>query len=297
MVSVDPAAIRFFKKDQKETVTDVRHVVLRNQSKMLGEEGMKYEQYNRERKIVRAKIAQQLEEDIEAGRVDLSTVAPAPAPSQRDKSAPQEQQRAKTDSDFLGDLNFLGVPDDVPDHKLNRDVKFDPAIESVEIPAATSSTHEPSEAEAEAATTTEETSSESESTEQPPAKETKKKEDPDVVDGLTRFYLPEYASPWLFIPAYIEVSFLTCSAVYVRHPTARPGYSEIPTPYDADGDVIRFAWEWYAKRRHRIRSNSQIARMPEDRAYDPAPTQLEKARKLMRNKMQRRKAAMSGVIL
>lgn len=81
----------------------------------------------------------------------------------------------------------------------------------------------------------------------------------------TPFFLPQYASPWLYIPAYIEVSFATCSAVYVRHPTARPGYSEIPTPYDADGAVIRFAWEWYVQRKPRMRSQSQLARAPEDR--------------------------------
>jgi len=86
-----------------------------------------------------------------------------------------------------------------------------------------------------------------------------------ALPALTHFHLPTYAAPWLYIPAYIEVSFLTCSAVYVRHPTARPGYSEIPTPYDADGAVIRYAWEWYVKRRPRMRSQSQLARMPEDR--------------------------------
>ena len=88
--------------------------------------------------------------------------------------------------------------------------------------------------------------------------------------NLTPFYLPPYASPWLFIPAYIEVSFKTCSAVYVRHPTARPGYSEIPTPYDADGALIRYAWEWYNQRRPRMRSQSQIARSPEDRVVSVA---------------------------
>ncbi|KAF8517507.1 hypothetical protein BU17DRAFT_49698 [Hysterangium stoloniferum] len=82
---------------------------------------------------------------------------------------------------------------------------------------------------------------------------------------LTPFTLPEFAAPFIFIPAYIEPSFATCSAVYVRHPTARPGYSEIPTPYDADGEVVRLAWEWYAKRRPRMRSRSQRAGMPENR--------------------------------
>ncbi|KIJ60787.1 hypothetical protein HYDPIDRAFT_116851 [Hydnomerulius pinastri MD-312] len=84
-------------------------------------------------------------------------------------------------------------------------------------------------------------------------------------EQLTPFNLPPYAAPFIFLPAYVEVSFQTCSAIYVRHPTARPGYSEIPTPYDADGEIIRLAWEWYAKRRPRNRSKSQLARMPENR--------------------------------
>lgn len=84
-------------------------------------------------------------------------------------------------------------------------------------------------------------------------------------DNLTPFNLPPYASPFIFVPAYIEPSFATCSAIYLRHPTARPGYSEIPTPYDADGEVVRFAWEWYAKVRPRLRSKRQLACMPENR--------------------------------
>lgn len=72
------------------------------------------------------------------------------------------------------------------------------------------------------------------------------------------FKFPPYSAPFLFLPAYIEANFATCSAIYVRHPTARPGYSEIPTPYDADGEVIRFAWEWYSKVRPRTpRKNSR----------------------------------------
>jgi hypothetical protein len=88
---------------------------------------------------------------------------------------------------------------------------------------------------------------------------------PKDIENLTPFRLPEFAAPFIFIPAYIEVSFPTCSAIYVRHPTARPGYSEIPTPYDADGEVVRLSWEWYAKRRTRIRSARQKAREPENR--------------------------------
>ncbi|KAH9855479.1 alpha-L RNA-binding motif-containing protein [Lenzites betulinus] len=88
---------------------------------------------------------------------------------------------------------------------------------------------------------------------------------PTVGPGLTPFSLPAYASPFMFIPAYLEPSFATCSVIYLRHPTARPGYSEIPTPWDADGEIVRLTWEWYSKRRMRIRSKSQLARMPENR--------------------------------
>ncbi|BGP24832.1 nam9 protein, mitochondrial precursor [Rhodotorula toruloides] len=60
-----------------------------------------------------------------------------------------------------------------------------------------------------------------------------------------KFNLPDYAAPFLFVPPYLEVSWTTCSVVYLRHPTARPGVSEIPTPYDADGEVMRLTWEYY----------------------------------------------------
>lgn len=83
--------------------------------------------------------------------------------------------------------------------------------------------------------------------------------------AITPFHLPEFASPFLFVPAYIEVSYLTCSAIYVRHPTARPGYSEIPTPYEADGEIVRLAWEWYQRVRPRVRTKGRLAREPENR--------------------------------
>ena len=85
------------------------------------------------------------------------------------------------------------------------------------------------------------------------------------ISGHAPFHLPDYATPFIFIPAYLEVSFPTCSTVYLRHPTARPGYSEVPTPYDADGEVVRLAWEWYSKVRPRMRSKRQLSRMPENR--------------------------------
>ncbi|KZT54260.1 alpha-L RNA-binding motif-containing protein [Calocera cornea HHB12733] len=93
-----------------------------------------------------------------------------------------------------------------------------------------------------------------------------------VVNSIngTVFHLPPYASPFLFIPAYLEVNFPTCSTVYVRHPTARPGYSEIPTPYDADGELMRLAWEWYSRIRPRMRSKRSLYMSP-DRTFGSWP--------------------------
>ena len=111
-------------------------------------------------------------------------------------------------------------------------------------------------------------SSTSESSE-PSTSETKssspKKSPKETSVSLTPFNLPPYASPFLFIPPYIEPSFSTCSAIFVRRPTARFQYSEIPSPYDADGELMRLSWEWYNKVRPRMRSKSQRAREPENR--------------------------------
>lgn len=115
--------------------------------------------------------------------------------------------------------------------------------------------------------------------------------------SLTRFHLPRYASPWLFIPPYIEPSFATCSAIYVRHPTARPGYSEIPTPYDAGGEVVQLAWEWYTKRRPRIRSRAQYSRMPEDRAFDPLLVERKVRQQLLWKSLARKKLLKKGMIV
>lgn len=64
-----------------------------------------------------------------------------------------------------------------------------------------------------------------------------------------------YATPWMprdfmsafaFIPRYLEVSHKICAAVYLRHPVARPGLAEVPTPfseYTSSG-----AFTWYLRR-------------------------------------------------
>jgi hypothetical protein len=65
-----------------------------------------------------------------------------------------------------------------------------------------------------------------------------------------------YATPWrprpymsafAFIPRYLEVNQNVCSAVYLRHPVARPGLAEVPTPFTQESSQLAF--NWYLRRR------------------------------------------------
>ena len=57
----------------------------------------------------------------------------------------------------------------------------------------------------------------------------------------------EYMSAFAFIPRYLEVNQNVCSAVYLRHPVARPGLAEVPTPFH--GETMGLAFNWYLRRR------------------------------------------------
>lgn len=81
--------------------------------------------------------------------------------------------------------------------------------------------------------------------------------EPETTNAKSHFNLPPFAQPHIFVPAYLLPSFLTCSCVYVRHPTARPGYSEIPSPFDAGGELMSLGWEWYTKMAPRMRGRAQ----------------------------------------
>lgn len=82
------------------------------------------------------------------------------------------------------------------------------------------------------------------------------------------FRLPDYAQAHIFVPAYILPSYLTCSAVYIRHPTARPGYSEIPSPYDADGPLMSLSWEWYQRVAPRMKETRRARLLGPQRLND-----------------------------
>lgn len=95
------------------------------------------------------------------------------------------------------------------------------------------------------------------------------------------FTLPAYAAPHLFIPAYLEPNFKTCSAVYVRHPTARPGYSEIPSPYDADGEVMSLSWEWFKWRGRSLGIPSLRKAASADTIFRAAPNMSKRRHRWM----------------
>lgn len=57
----------------------------------------------------------------------------------------------------------------------------------------------------------------------------------------------EFMSAFAFIPRYLEVNQNVCSAVYLRHPVARPGLAEVPTPFH--GETMGLAFNYYLRRR------------------------------------------------
>ena len=57
----------------------------------------------------------------------------------------------------------------------------------------------------------------------------------------------DYMSPFAFIPRFLEVNHRVCSAVYLRHPVARPSLTEVPTPFALS--EYQLAFNWYLRRR------------------------------------------------
>jgi hypothetical protein len=56
----------------------------------------------------------------------------------------------------------------------------------------------------------------------------------------------DWMSPFAFVPRYLEVNQNICAAVYLRHPVARPGLSEVPTPFSPT--LSQLAFNWYLRR-------------------------------------------------
>ncbi|KAF2109891.1 hypothetical protein BDV96DRAFT_584769 [Lophiotrema nucula] len=64
---------------------------------------------------------------------------------------------------------------------------------------------------------------------------------------LTPWRPRNYMSAFAFIPRYLEVNQNICAAVYLRHPVARPGLAEVPTPFSIETGQLAF--NWYLRRR------------------------------------------------
>jgi len=64
---------------------------------------------------------------------------------------------------------------------------------------------------------------------------------------LTPWQPRDYLSPFAFIPRYLEVNFTICHAVYLRHPVARPGATEVPSPFGPE--MQQLAFHWFLRRR------------------------------------------------
>lgn len=71
------------------------------------------------------------------------------------------------------------------------------------------------------------------------------------VDPTKPYATPWQPRPWMsafaFVPRYLEVHPSICSAVYLRHPVARPGLAEVPTPFDAE--LMSLSQNWYLRQR------------------------------------------------
>lgn len=122
--------------------------------------------------------------------------------------------------------------------------------------------------------------------EAPAATDSRAKQGASLPPGVRPFNLPPYAAPFLFIPGHLEVSFTTCSAIYMRHPTvtnapltrastagsrtpASPSsasssvayHTDIASPFPATGEIFSMAWEHYTRTAPRTRSDVRRQRV------------------------------------
>jgi ribosomal protein S4 len=63
----------------------------------------------------------------------------------------------------------------------------------------------------------------------------------------SRWKPKDYMNLFAYIPRYLEVNHNICHAVYLRHPVARSGGTEIPNPFPED--IMHLAFNWYLRRR------------------------------------------------
>ncbi|PKI83721.1 hypothetical protein MVES1_002786 [Malassezia vespertilionis] len=102
---------------------------------------------------------------------------------------------------------------------------------------------------------------------------------PQLPNGVLPFHLPPFAAPFLFIPPHLDVSFRTCSAIYMRNPTIttsvkrkhesgtrkpnlqRVYHSDIASPYPPANEMHSLAWEYYVRNAPRVRSGERRTKL------------------------------------
>ena len=60
--------------------------------------------------------------------------------------------------------------------------------------------------------------------------------------GSGNFHPKPFMSAFAFVPSYLEVAFDTCSAVYLRDPVARPGRTEVPSPFGPQTHALAYSY-------------------------------------------------------
>lgn len=60
--------------------------------------------------------------------------------------------------------------------------------------------------------------------------------------GAHNFHPKPFMGAFAFVPAYLEVAFDTCSAVYLRDPVARPGRTEVPSPFGPQTHALAYSY-------------------------------------------------------
>ncbi|SPO23959.1 related to ribosomal protein S4 precursor, mitochondrial [Ustilago trichophora] len=128
-----------------------------------------------------------------------------------------------------------------------------------------------------------------------------KEKEKTLPPGVHPFTLPDYAAPFLFIPPYLEVSFTTCSVIYVRHPTIVPYKTfspadnkarwtfrtDLPSPYPAGGELYSMAWEHYTRNAPRTRADARRTKLEAKVGRNGFESQRAKDQNMKRSALRR----------
>ncbi|EPY53689.1 ribosomal protein subunit S4 [Schizosaccharomyces cryophilus OY26] len=98
---------------------------------------------------------------------------------------------------------------------------------------------------------------------------TKSNLDPKLERAVHNFSPKPYMALMAFIPSYLEVCFQTCSFVYVRDPVARPGFTEVPSPFPEDVHALAYSFYIRSRCMRQGAVRRQAKRLFPQRIHDP----------------------------